>query len=182
MATTPKEMAARAAKTKAETEQPAEDPVKDKPAEQPAPEPAKEPVKEPAPAAEEPKTDAKAADPAEVAEYCAANGAPSMAGQLIREKASMDQVKTKVGATGEIKRLTKLARDTGCKVDDGFEAKAIEGGMSVDEVRKTLFDKMTTQQSPEIRGNLSAGNMTTAGAKADKSWDKAVAKVNSRRK
>jgi hypothetical protein len=179
MATTPKEMAAKANKPKAETEAPAEDP-KDKPAEEPKQdEPAPAPAKEPEAPAEEPKSAAKAADPAEIAEYCASNGAPQMAASLIRDKATMDQVKVKVGAGAEIKRLTKLARDTGCKIDEGFEKTAIDGGMSVEEVRKALFDKMVTMQSPEIRSNLSAGNLTEAAATAD-GWDKAIVKTGAK--
>lgn len=181
MATTPKEMAAKAPKPKAEGDQPAE--PQNEPAAEPAP--AAAPTKEPEPAKEpaaEPKSDAKSADPAEIAEYCAANGAPSLAAGLIREKATMDQVKTKVGTSAEIRKRVKAARDTGITLDAKFEETAIEKGMTLEAVTAALFDQMTAQQSPEIRGNLSAGNMTKAGDAAASDWDKTVTKVNARRK
>ena len=184
MATTPKQMAAKAdknPKTAAESEQPAEEQATEQPS-APVQEPkADEPAKGAAPAAEEPKSDAKAADPAEIADYCSKNGAPQLAAGLIREKATMDQVKTKVGAGAEIRKMVAAARATGCAIDDKFEDTAIEKGMSASEVRSALFDKLTTQQSPEIRGQQSTGNLT-AHAETAASWDKALTKSGAKLK
>lgn len=180
MATTPKQMAAKADKTPkagAETEPPADDQT----TEQQTP-PAMEPTSgEPAPAAapaqEEPKSDAKAAaDPADVAAYCAEHGAPKLAAELIRRGATMEEVEAKVGAASEIRSMCKAARATGAAIDAGFEDEAIAKGMTVDAARKALFDKMIAAQSPEIRSQLS--NSDIAGKTAgNHGWDKALEKA-----
>jgi ClpP class serine protease len=124
---------------------------------------------------EEGKDDGKkAADPAEIAEYCNANGAPQLIAGLIRDKATMDDVKAKVGSASKIREMAKAARATGCTIDSGFEDTAIERGMTLEEVRAALFDKLTAQQSPEIRGQSSASDIAgqTAG---NHGWDKAFA-------
>lgn len=118
----------------------------------------------------------KAADPAEIAEYCVANGAPQLAAGLIRDKATMDDVKTRVGAASTIREMTKAARGTGVEIDAKFEDTAIAKGMTADEVRKALFDKMVTQQSPEIRGQSSAGAVAGEAA-GNHGWDNALAKT-----
>src|SRR3546814_18084785 len=45
------------------------------------------------------------ADPADIADYCATNGCPGMAADLIREKATMAEVEARVGAGGTISAL-----------------------------------------------------------------------------
>lgn len=182
MAMTPKEMAAKAGKTKAETEQPVEEPKQDdqnKPADEPVKD---EPVKEPEQPTDEPKQDAKAADPAEIAEYCAKNGAPQLAASLIRDKATMDQVKVKVGAAGQIRDRVKAAIGAGLTLDPKFEESAISSGMTPEAVGDTLMKQLVAQQSGEVRGNLSAGNMTRAGADQAASWDAAMSKAGVRTK
>lgn len=185
MATTPKQMAAKAEtapKPAAEADPPAEGQAPEQstpPAEAPK---ADEAAKDTPAAASEPAADAKAADPADVADYCAKNGAPQLAASLIREKATMDQVKTRVGAGTEIRKMVAAARATGCAIDSKFEDTAIEKGMSAEEVRSALFDKLTAQQSPEIRSQLSAGGMTKAAESADSGWGKAVDRINARKK
>lgn len=122
--------------------------------------PAEEAKAEPAAPADAPKDEEgddeeegdgkKAADPADVAAYCADHGAPKLAAQLIRDKATMEGVKAKVGAASEIRTMCKAARATGAAIDAGFEDDAIDKGMTVDAARKALFDKMIAAQSPEI--------------------------------
>lgn len=189
MATTPKQMAAKAENApKPATE--AEQPTEGQPTEGQAPEqstpPAEAPkadeaAKEAAPAASAPASDAKAADPADVADYCAKNGAPQLAAGLIREKATMDQVKTKVAAhvdvATKIRERVKSARATGITLDAKFEETAIETGMTLDAVTDALFQQMTTQQSPEIRGHLSSSDIAGATA-GNHGWDAALAKAN----
>ena len=119
----------------------------------------------------------KAADPAEVAEFCAANGCPQLAAPLIREKATMDQVKARVGAADAIRAMVK---DAGL-ISPSITAKAadeyITAGLSVEDVRAKLWDRVVKAQSPEIRGSIAAD---TGADTAKAGLDKAVAKVNAR--
>lgn len=153
------------AEDKAEPETPAEA-EKDKDGEKAAVQPA-------ATAPEAPK----AADPAEVAEFCAANGCPALAGPLIREKATMDQVKARVGAAETIRALVA---DAG-KISASIPAKAadeyIAAGLSVEEVRAKLWDRVVKAQSPEIRGSIAADTGADTGKTV---LNKAVDKVNAR--
>lgn len=180
MATTPKEMAAKAAKPKAEAEdqtQPEQGTAPSAPTQEPAQEPAQEPQPEAAPAT--PDTPA-AADPADIAAYCVENGAPNLTANLIREKATMDQVKTRVAArvdiAAKIRERVKAARASGITLDAKFEETAIESGMSLEAVTDTLFGHLTAQQSPEIRGHLSSSDVAGAAA-GNHGWDKAFAKA-----
>lgn len=119
----------------------------------------------------------KAADPAEVAEFCTANGCPALAGPLIREKATMDQVKARVGAAETIRAMVadagKISASISAKVADEF----ISAGLSVEDVRTKLWDRVVKAQSPEIRGSIAADTGADTGPAAMK---KAVDKVNAR--
>jgi hypothetical protein len=119
----------------------------------------------------------KAADPAEVAEYCAANGCPALAGPLIREKATMDQVKAKVGAAETIRALVKDAGLLAPAIKADAADAYIAAGTSVEDVRAALWDRVVKAASPEIRSSIAAD---TGAPKASDGWDKAVGKVNAR--
>ena len=54
-----------------------------------------------------------AADPADVAEFCSANGCASMAAGLIREKAPMSEVKKRVNSAGAIRELVLALSEIG---------------------------------------------------------------------
>jgi hypothetical protein len=130
------------------------------------------------PAATAPQPEApKVADPAEVAEFCAANGCPALAGPLIREKATMDQVKARVGAADAIRAMVKDARVIAPAITATAADEYIAAGLSVEDVRAKLWDRVVKAQSPEIRGSIAAD---TGADTAKAGWDKAVAKVNAR--
>lgn len=120
---------------------------------------------------------ARAADPADVAEFCAKNDAAEIAAELIREGATMDEVRERVGAIAKIRQMVRDAcsiAPTALKPElaDHFIAR----GMTVADVRKALFDKLTEAQSPEIR-NAVGTDVGDPGAAARRGWEKAVAAV-----
>lgn len=119
----------------------------------------------------------KAADPAEVAEFCAANGCPALAGPLIRQKATMEQVKARVGAAETIRAMVKDAMSITATITMAEADRFIAAGASVEAVRADLWDRVVKAQSPEIRGSIAAD---TGAHTAKSGWDKAVAKVNAR--
>lgn len=135
--------------------------------------------KQPAAAAPNPEpapTDQpKAADPAEVAEYCSANGCAALAAPLIREKATMDQVKARVNAAAEIRTLVVEAGTITEKITADQAEAFIKEGLSVEQVRTKLWSAVVAAQSPEINSAISADT-----AISTTSWDKAVAKANAR--
>lgn len=121
----------------------------------------------------------KAADPADVAAYCAENGCARLAADLIREKATMDQVKSKVGAAAAIRAAAK----DGARINPNMKAElaemaegAIAAGLSVDSARAKMWDRLVAAQSPEIRSAVSPD----ARGRDANGWDKAVSKVNAR--
>jgi len=119
----------------------------------------------------------KAADPAEIAEYCAANGCPALAGPLIREKATMDQVKAKVGSVETTRALVKDAGLLAPAIKADAADAYIAAGTSVEDVRASLWDRIVKAQSPEIRSSIAAD---TGVPNAAEGWNKAVGKVNAR--
>lgn len=158
MAKTPAQMAA-----KAETNE------NDKPTDQPAIETDKDKKVDEGqgggdkPAAQAPAAPAPVAkaDPADVAAYCAEHGAPKMAAGLIREGATMDQVKAKVDSAAQIRQKAALAANMGFDTAGQAQIKElaetyIDAGKSAAQFAEAMIDKLAKEQSGEIRSGSSA--------------------------
>jgi ATP-dependent Clp protease, protease subunit len=117
------------------------------------------------------------AEPADVVAYCVRNGCAALAEALIRDKATMPAVEARVGAAGTIK---SMVADAG-KISASISAKAadeyIAAGLSVEDVRAKLWDRVVKAQSHEIRGSIAADTGADTGKTA---MTKAVDKVNAR--
>jgi hypothetical protein len=122
-----------------------------------------------------------AADPADVAEFCSANGCASMAAGLIREKAPMSEVKNRVNSAGAIRELVAEAGKVTPSISAAEADGLISAGLSVEQARAKLWDKIVARQSPEIQASISSEVAAVATQSAHKAgWDKAISKVNAR--
>ena len=126
---------------------------------------------------------AVAADPATVMEYCTANGVPQLAAGLVREKATMEQVKAKVDVAGRIRAKVGLAARMGfdaagqqqvAKLAEDY----IAAGKSPEQFVEAMVEKLAAEASPEIRNTIDANAADKTAIAAV--WDKAIA--NGRRK
>lgn len=117
-----------------------------------------------------------AADPADVAAYCAENGCAKMAAGLIREKATMEEVKARVGAADTIRKMVADAGKVNESITAAMAEEMISAGLSVDQARAKLFAKLTASQSKEACGAIASD--TASAETAGHGWDAAIAKVN----
>lgn len=169
MAKTPAQLAAKAETNENDkpTDQPTTGTDKDKKVEEGQDGGDKQPdAKAPAATLTAPTVAAKA-DPADIAAYCAEHGAPKMAADLIREGATMDQVKTKVGSATQIRQKAALAANMGFDAAGQAQIKElaetyIAAGKSAAQFAEAMVDKLAKEQSGEIRSGSSSVPKDTA--------------------
>ncbi|WP_374371714.1 hypothetical protein [Dongia sp.] len=142
----------------------------------PAPSPAPqqvEPPSNPAPATDSP-------DPAEVAEYCAANGRPDMAAKFIRDRVPMAEVHRLVDVSDRIRTQFEAARAVNPEIPQQFldeMLRGIAGGTTSPEVAGKMFcEWLADHQSPEIMGQLSSSDIAGTAA-GNHGWDRALAQA-----
>jgi len=124
-------------------------------------------------------TTPKAADPAEVADYCVKNGAAMMAADLIREGATMDEVREAVGVAAKIRGMVADARRLSPEIDPKLAEQFIAARTDLEDVRKAIFDQLIAAQSPEIRNCITADS-DNAETRTQRGFDKAIRAVNAR--
>ncbi|CAN0119555.1 unnamed protein product, partial [Chrysoparadoxa australica] len=96
------------------------------------------------------------ADPAEVADYCNANGCPGLIAPLIRQKATMKEVEARVGAVETIRAIVTDAGSITPTITDAKAEEFITAGLSVEQVRAKLWNAVCDAQSPEIISTISS--------------------------
>lgn len=121
------------------------------------------------------------ADAAEVAEYCGANGCPSLAASLIREKATMKQVRARVDAAGTIRAIVADAATITDQITSEMAGQYIAAGLSVEQVRAKVWNAVCDAQSEEIRSAIAAdAGVDVEARKSDGAMAAAIDRVNAR--
>lgn len=127
----------------------------------------------------------EAADPAEVAAHCVANGQPQMAAELIRARVPMAEVRRLVDGASAIRQSFHMTRQINSMIPDALLDDMLsglaQGITSVDFARKTFVNWLADNQSPEILGapsisHLSARYTEDGGRAGNHGWDAAIAR------
>ena len=132
-----------------------------------APAPAPEPAPVVAPAdvpPNPPRHDPPATNPfqpAEVAEACTAAGFPQLAGPLLRQGATMAQVKERLAVAGEIRQAATLAGKA------GMAASLVEAGMSLEAARTVIFAAAASNDAAIQTDPTHSGGPAKAAAAID---------------
>lgn len=93
---------------------------------------------------------------AEIAAYCADNGAAAMAADFIRQNASMETVRDGVNVVSQIRKLVADARVVNPAISASLAETFIKEGKTVEEVSTTLLAKLSGSQSSEIQNTITA--------------------------
>ncbi|MGF7160134.1 ATP-dependent protease ClpP protease subunit [Rhodoligotrophos appendicifer] len=91
-------------------------------------------------------TAAKNAAAAEIAEICIAAGVPAMASVLIKEGVSTAEARTRADGAKQIRAAVEDARKSHPAIEASLADEFIQQGVSLDQVRSQLFQKMVASQ------------------------------------
>lgn len=122
----------------------------------------------------------KAADPADVARVCAEAGFPEQAEDLIRRKASMDEVQNQVNAIGTMRERANAAVSAGMLAQGKVDAlikSARKQGKTPDEFTADMFDLACKAQTADsaVQSQITPDSGTKS--EAAHSWDDVYSKV-----
>lgn len=126
-------------------------------------------------------TSNKPAEPATVARICARRGIPEQAPSLIREGASLDEIRKRADAASEI-RARVSAAISGGMVSEARANKmaelAIQRGQTADQVSRFLADAAVDEQTPDdaVQSRITADAGGDQQSVAD-GWRRAAERV-----